>query len=265
MIDIHSHFLCGIDDGARTLDMSEKMLEQAVEAGIKGLFATPHVNRHTSREMERLIQCAFDEMQDYVLDRVLPIQLALSAEVHVNADHAYLVSAEWPLIGTNQKYLLLELPLRGIPEKMSQIIFDLGMQGIKTIMAHPERNQQLQEDPGWMVQWYNQGCLMQMDAGSITGQFGRQCREFSIRLLRHKMIHCIASDAHNDSSRSYFILKQAHQILKDHLPGNYVDDLFILTPERFLKGEKIENKILELDMLDETFLQRMKRFLKYGL
>ena len=66
-----------------------------------------------------------------------------------------------------QKYMLVELPLRGVPETISQIVFDLGLQGIQTVLAHPERNNHLQNDPRLLLQWYNQGSLIQIDAGSI--------------------------------------------------------------------------------------------------
>jgi protein-tyrosine phosphatase len=265
MIDLHSHFLSGIDDGARSPDMTERMLGQAVECGITSLVATPHINRHTTQETELLIRSVFDEVQDFVLDQVLPVHLTLAAEVNITADHEHVVASEWSLIGLKQKYMLFELPLRGIPENTSQIIFDLGLQDVITIMAHPERNQQLQEEPHWLIKWNNQGCLMQMDAGSITGQFGRQCRDFSMRLLKYNLVHCVASDAHNDSSRSYRTMKEAYTILQDHFPSDYVEKLFIHTPKQLLQGELIEPEIRDPDLLNETFMQKMLRFLKYGL
>jgi protein-tyrosine phosphatase len=265
MIDLHSHLLFGIDDGARTLEMTQRMLQQAVDVGITALVATPHVNRHTTPESEQLIQATFNEIEAMAVDQVIPLKLHLAAEVHITADHGYMAQAEWPLIGSIQKYMLVELPLRGVPETISQIVFDLGLQGIQTVLAHPERNNHLQNDPRLLLQWHNQGCLIQIDAGSITGQFGGECREFSLRLLQHRLVHCIASDAHNDSSRSFVLLKEAYTILENRLSQEYLQEIFKANPEKILKGIKIENSIIDPDLLDESFFQKLLRFIKYGL
>jgi len=262
MIDLHSHFLPGIDDGASDLAMTEAMLQNAVDSGITHLLATPHVNEHTSKEVAAQIRETFEKIKSFILDKKINLHINLGAEINYNSDLKTWSEKDWIFIDKKRIYLLVELPMYEIPPGISESIFNLGLKKIKLIIAHPERNVKLKEKPEILVNWVRQGSYVQLDAGSIIGQFGRSCKKFSEELIKAGIVHYVGSDAHDPSQRNYTVLKNAYELIKSKYGSEYAHLFFFKNPENVLKGNKIKSIEIKEEILDEKYFHKILRYLK---
>ncbi len=262
MVDLHSHFLYGIDDGAKTFDTSLEMLIQAESVGITKLLATPHVNAHTTADVEKQIATIFEALYRLTKENCIAVDIKLSAEVNVISSPVLWWERPWVLIGEKHKYILIETPFLRLPMDFSDILFQIRLKKITPVLAHPERNVDLQKDPSPLLEWINQGCLVQADAGSIIGQFGKKCQRFAERLLKAGAVHLVGSDAHDPRGRNYRALQTACQKVELDFDATYAQALFNRIPARIWDGKKVSIKPVDdsafqlsrLDKIREAFL-----------
>ena len=249
MVDLHSHYLFGVDDGAKDSDVTIKMLTQAESLGITKLLATPHVNDMTTPVIAHLIKNSFHDVYQLLRKAGISVKIKLAGEVNLLATKLDLEEYDWVLIGQQYKYMLVETPFHFLPDRYSKNLFDLRLQKIIPVLAHPERNIKLQNQPEQLVHWINQGCLVQIDAGSITGQFGNKCQRFAERLLRAHAVHVVGSDAHGPIGRNYHVLANAFKVVETLADNSYARLLFEHNPEAIWNGGKItELPIIESEL-----------------
>jgi protein-tyrosine phosphatase len=197
MIDLHSHILPGIDDGARTLDESLDMLAEAARSGVVAMAATPHVRRDyptTPIQMERTLRA----VRRAVAAEKIPITVLPGGEIDLDAlDKLERAERSRFGLGGNPKYLLLEVPYRGWRLSLPLAVARLIAEGIRPVLAHPERNDEVQETPELLEPLVGAGALLQLTAGSVTGEHGSAARRTSFHLIESELAHLIGSDAHN--------------------------------------------------------------------
>ena len=262
MIDLHSHFLPGVDDGASDMDMCLAMLRQAQDAGITHLLATPHVNEHSTTDAIEKIHNTFQKVQQKSNDSGFTIQLQLAAEVRFDSQILTWSVNDWVLAGGNKKYLIFELPIQGLPLNLEEIIFKLGLKHITPILAHPERNTYIQRNPGRLTKWIELGCLMQMNAGSITGHFGSGIADLSWHLMRNNNIHFVCSDAHDTKKRKYDQFRRAYDRVAQKINTKYADYLFRVNPQKIWNGEQVSLPPAEFTRSGSSTTEKWWRRLK---
>jgi protein-tyrosine phosphatase len=200
MIDVHSHILYETDDGARDIDESLKMCRLAAGDGIKVMVATPHAHDsvHTTHHPD-VLRRKVEELNAR-LDGQLKVELG--CELRFNHDVIRQVCHERtaPTIAGGP-YVLVEFPHYVVPVGSERVLFELMSHQFRPIIAHPERNRQLMDDPERFYSLVEMGVLGQLDSGSILGQFGRKVEKTARVLLEHGLIHMIASDCHNTRNR----------------------------------------------------------------
>lgn len=233
MIDIHSHLIYGMDDGAPTMEESIKMLEQARELGINTIFATPHYQENLF-QLDGITQ-NFMQLAEKAWE--YGITLKMGCEVFINPFVDRLVEEERILLLNRANYILLELPYDSIPLYTYDTIYKLQLQRITIIIAHPERNMNLLKDFSLFVDLLERGCLMQIDSGSITGIYGKTVQSYARKLLKLKLAHFVASDAHcaKDYKERYI---QSYELVRRWTGKKYADKLFIHNPELILENTK---------------------------
>lgn len=237
MIDLHSHFLYGVDDGPKNLQVSFELLQQAEQAGITKILATPHVTERSSQPDQQRIKEVFNEIKEQLARSRLKIEIQLAAEIAYSPDMIRWACQSWLCIGIKRSYLLFDIPMQIIPAGLPETIFQLVRRKIIPILAHPERNRGVQKNPQLLAEWIRLGCIMQMDAGSITGEFGRKCRQISAQLLRLGHIHLVASDAHDCMQRNFYSLARARGEVEKNYGAEWAQHLFKSNPQRVLDGE----------------------------
>jgi protein-tyrosine phosphatase len=203
MIDIHCHILPDVDDGAVNLAESIKMAKIAQADGIAKIVATPHINGlSTNRQFVLSTNGQFLEKSQALLihffkKEFISVDILLGAEVAV-----HLNSSELNLHTINgTQYILIELPADHLPKNTAEILFNLILKGLHPIIAHPERNRSILEEPNKLINLLNPQVLLQITAGSITGKFGPDSRACARFLLRKGLVSFIASDAHDAGNR----------------------------------------------------------------
>lgn len=197
MIDIHSHIIPGIDDGAKDAETSDKMLQIAKNSGTKAIFATPHYYRGRFETSYNDVLLYTDELNKRIEDlKILPGQ-----EVYI--DNYTLQAYDSGTIGTlnNTKYMLLELPFDYLRGNETDIIYELRIKGIVPIIAHPERYSYIMQNPSNINSFIDEGCLFQINSGSLDGVFGRDVKKTANILIENGICSFIASDAHSTGIR----------------------------------------------------------------
>lgn len=213
MIDIHCHILPGVDDGPADIKESLNMARKAAEAGITHIFATPHhLNEKYVNIKSDIIDRAVRLNESFQLENI-PLTIHLGQEVRIHRDIFISLEKEEILtLDDNGRYLLLELPSGSVPTYTQEVIYELQLKGIKPIIVHPERNKELIENHKLLFELVQEGALTQLTSGSIIGQFGKNVRSFSKKIIEHNLAHFIATDAHNIGSRG-FTLQQAYETI----------------------------------------------------
>jgi protein-tyrosine phosphatase len=201
VIDLHSHVLPGVDDGAATLYGSIEMARSAVEDGTTVLAATPHVRTDyptSPATMERLV----DEVNEALRAERVPLEVVRGGEVDLERlrelDDGELRRFG---LGGNPRYLLVETPYGGWPLSLGETLFGLRVRGFTPVLAHPERNREVQARPELLEQIVAAGTLVQLTAASVDGRLSSASRETAFRLLELGLAHMIASDAHAPAIR----------------------------------------------------------------
>jgi protein-tyrosine phosphatase len=196
LIDLHSHVLPGVDDGAGNLDASVEMLRAAAADGIVQLAATPHVRDDHPTKVETM---------EHLVAEVNAAARAAGVDVEVlpggELDIRYLERLDDETLrrfglGGNPELLLLEFPYVGWPLGLRDLVFRLGVRGFRIVLAHPERNAEVQAHPERLRELVAAGVAVQITAASLDGRIGRRPREAARTLLDAGLAHLLASDAH---------------------------------------------------------------------
>jgi protein-tyrosine phosphatase len=217
MIDLHSHILPGVDDGARTLDDSLEIARAAVADGITAIAATPHV-RHDYPTSARAMEERVAELGDALAEAEIPLDLRTGGEIDVEwLERLPLQDLRRYGLGGNPGYLLVETPYHGWPSKLVRELLGLVESGIVPVLAHPERNADVQVEPGSLVPLVRNGVLVQVTAASIDGRVGRRAQRTGLDLIEYGLAHLIASDAHHASVRAVGMTEAARRVGNEEL------------------------------------------------
>lgn len=230
MIDIHSHIIPDVDDGAASFEESLEMLRIAEEDGIKAIVATPHVFSNLSRfENFNSLKDSFLKLKELSSQNNLKISIFFGAENYFDSClKEKLISFPEILTINESAYFLLEFPSNLIFPGTREFIFNIINDGFIPIICHPERNDVFQENPALLYQFLQIGALSQINVRSLLGDFGVSSKIIAHKLLKLNMVHIIASDSHNSKSRSP-VLSFAYKELR-YLETEKIDILVRDTP-----------------------------------
>jgi protein-tyrosine phosphatase len=236
MIDIHSHVLPAVDDGARTLAEAVEMMRMAAAAGTTDIVATPHANLKFAFNAA-VVAAAIEELRQASggaphLHRGCDFHLTME-----NIQQALANPAQYAING--RRYLLIELSELGIPRMVEEIFGRLQAVGFILVLTHPERNPLLQERLEQMESWVELGVLMQVTGQSLLGRFGGSAKRVADRLLERGLVHFVASDAH-DPLRRPPLLDEARRYVAKHHGRERAEALFVTNPRAALEGEPLD-------------------------
>ncbi|WP_010648193.1 tyrosine-protein phosphatase [Oceanobacillus massiliensis] len=220
MIDIHSHILPGVDDGAKNEEDSLAMAREAVSQGITTIFATPH-NKNGKYENEKdAILKNVKILSELFEKENIPLSVISGQETRINGEMIEDIKDGKLLSLNSTKYLFVEFPSAHVPRYSSQMLFDIQVAGYTPIIVHPERNQELIEHPSRLYDFVKKGALTQITAASLVGKFGKNIQKFTNQLVEANLTHFIASDAHNTTTRG-FCMDEAFREVKNAYGSDY--------------------------------------------
>jgi protein-tyrosine phosphatase len=232
MIDIHCHLLPGIDDGPPTAEAALALAQALVADGVTQVVCTPHVfpgrfdNWRTSIAEEHARFAALLQEHD------IPLQLLWGGEVRLTPEVLELLARrELPFTGEVGGYrtLLLEMPDGQVPLGALNFVRHLLAQRVRPIIVHPERNRGVMEKIDRLQPLVDEGCYVQLTAGSLVGQFGARAQAVAAELIDRKWVHAVASDAHNLAGRRPR-MRDAHDWLVQQYDAATARELTLLGP-----------------------------------
>jgi protein-tyrosine phosphatase len=233
-IDIHSHILYGLDDGAKTREESLKMLELARVAGTTDIVATPHANGQ------------YDFNPHLIDERIAELSARVDIRIHRGCDFRLQVENIEDALAHPEKYtidqngyLLVEMADSSLLSSTDEILRRLLNAGMVPIITHPERNPQLQGHLDDVARWVERGCYVQVTASSYTGLFGKRAKAYAAALLNRGLTHFVASDGHDCESRPP-TLCDAYAFLAEEWGEERIKPMFVDNPKAVLTGEAVE-------------------------
>lgn len=245
MIDIHSHILPCVDDGAESLDVALSMLAASALDGVKTQVLTPHMHRGRYDNKIDDLRESFKNFSIALERSGIDIELKLAAEVHISPDIPLLSKSDellWMGHWDNAKVFLLEFPFNQLPHGSLNLINWLAKNNIKPVLAHPERYQYFQSAPEKLASYLAAGCLVQITTSSLTGQFGESAYCAADYFLKNDWVHFLASDCHNVNKRAPGLSEAvniAAQLIGDHAANKLVQD----NPAKLLLTDDSLNKM----------------------
>ena len=238
MIDLHSHVLPDIDDGARSVEEALQIVAAAARDGVTAMAATPHVREdYPTTAAEMLSAC--DRLREAIAAEGIAITLLPGAELSLeeldrrDADEL----ARFGL-GGNPSYLLLEFPYLGWPLRLASDVARLVRAGLTPVLAHPDRNDEVQRNPASLAPLVDGGALVQLTASSITRALGPAAAKAASELLRLRLAHLVASDAHAPSLGRVGLKAAAAAIRDEHLGTWLTEEI----PAAIVGGDRLPDR-----------------------
>ena len=232
MVDIHSHVLWGLDDGAETYEESLAMLQAAAAAGTTDIVATPHANSQYVFDPEQIeSKIARLESSGETLPR-----MHRGCDFHLNFDNVQSALKEpGKFTIDHRNYLLVEFPDVAIPAGIDGVFAQFLDRGIVPVITHPERNLLLMRDLPQLAARVERGCLLQVTALSLLGGFGSRARHHAWELMDRRLVHAVASDAH-DPTRRHARLGEARAEVAKRAGEENAELLFVINPGAIVAG-----------------------------
>lgn len=234
MIDLHSHILPGIDDGAKTLAMALEMARMAVDDGIHTMACTPHIYPGMYMNDGPGIERHRNNLQRVLDMQGIPLKLVVGADVHlVPGLLDGLRDGRIPTLHRT-RYFLLEPSHTTPPPRFEDSVFDLIAAGYTPVITHPERLTWVENHYPVFLRLIEQGAWMQVTAGALTGMFGPRARYWGERFLNEGHTHILATDAHS-SGRRVPVLSAAVAIAEQALGKEEALNLVVNRPRLILE------------------------------
>ncbi len=214
MIDIHTHVLPNIDDGASTMAVSVAMARMAASEGVTEMVATPHAFDGVYNSQKEDVINGCQELNEVLRHEGVPVKILPGQEVHLTPELLDNIDARRILPLNHSQYLLIELPMHVLSQYLPEMIRGIRYRNLVPIIAHPERNPVLMASMPLVEELHYGGALFQVTAGSLDGMFGREVKKFATHLARKGLVHFLGSDAHAATRRTPSMAKGMARIRK---------------------------------------------------
>jgi protein-tyrosine phosphatase len=234
VIDLHSHVLPGLDDGPRDVAGSLEILDAAAADGIATIAATPHVTDEYPTTADAM-EAALVEVQ--ALGHAVRVLPGAELDIRSAAELDDTTLRRFGL-GGNPRLLLLETPYYGWPLDLADIVFGFQARGFTLVLAHPERNRDVADDPERLRPLVERGVAMQLTASAVDGRLGRRAQKTAHTLIERGLAQLIASDAHTAAIRAIGMRDAVGTLADDGLGRWLTEDV----PAALLAGEQLPSR-----------------------
>lgn len=238
MIDTHSHLLPGLDHGCPDMQTALLMAEKSAASGVTLVICTPHLYEWNPTLVRQARETVV-KMRKVLVSRGVPLELRLGFEVDLSVvAPAGKKNLETLAVEGTSGVLILETPYQDWPSHLERLVRRLSLGGFVPVLAHPERNERVQEDPSVLVPCLEAGAVVQGTAGSIGGEFGEKPKRALFALLAGGLVSLLASDAHAFRQEGWTMVPML-AILRSVVSE---EDLALMTetnPARLLAGQPL--------------------------
>lgn len=196
-VDIHSHLLPGIDDGAKDLDNSISLIERMSSYGIKNFITTPHVLGDVYPNSSETIKSKLEVVREELKNRGLN-DISISAAAEYMLDEQFLNRlAKNDILTLKDNYVLVEMSYFNAPFNLYEILFEIQLKGYKPVLAHPERYNFYHNSLDNYYKLKKAGCLFQLNLLSLTEQYGKGVQKTAQKLLKENLYYFVGTDTHH--------------------------------------------------------------------
>jgi len=232
-IDIHCHLLPGVDDGSSDMDETLSMLHIAAENGISDMIFTPHYKQGRVGTPREAIGSLLQEVRKAAREEGIGIRIYPGTEIYYNSALEEKLESGWLATMNDTEYVLVEFsPFETFPY-IRNAMDDIFSLGYRPILAHVERYQCMLSSVDNVRVLHHMGCQIQVNAGSVAGDYGFKVKHFLKKLLKEQLVHYVGTDAHNCDSRKPAMEKCAETIRKICNP-EYADQLLFENARTYL-------------------------------
>ena len=240
MIDMHCHILPGVDDGIQSLNDAVAVAKLASQGGIDTICASPHFPYRKMSDSFSDLVAAHRLLQNQIQQDAIPIRLLLWAEMLITPElPEQLKSNPQIAIGGKKRYFLMELPFGELPIYTESVIFQLMAAGYTPVIAHPERQFNIQKNPQLLYDLIAKGVLTQCNIGSLSARYGRASQKCVRTLIAAQAAHIFASDLHAVPSKQVHPLSEGFDQLKDLAGEQQALNMVKGVPAQIIAGENI--------------------------
>ena len=194
--DMHSHLIPGIDDGADTVEASIDLIIELHAMGYTKLITTPHIMSDFYRNSPETINPGLEKMRAELKERNIPVELEAAAEYYMDYDFEAKVDGK-NLMTFGKNHVLFEVSFINVPEQIDHVVFKMRTSGYTPVLAHVERYPYWYNQPEQYEKLVDMGVLLQLNIGSLGGQYGPQAMKISRQLIDNNMIDLLGTDCHN--------------------------------------------------------------------
>jgi protein-tyrosine phosphatase len=235
VIDVHTHVLPGLDDGATDPAESDEIARLASADGVRVMVATPHIREDFEVPIGEI--AARVASLNGELDREgISLRVVPGGEVAVTKlellDDTDLGKVS---LGGDSRHLLVETPYGSVPSSFDEALFRLALRGFTALIAHPERSATFQRRPERVQRMVERGALVQVTASALSGGWDQRAEDYSWRLIQDGLVHVLASDVHH-AGGSRASLAEARDVLAERELGELAEWLTAEAPARLLDG-----------------------------
>jgi protein-tyrosine phosphatase len=236
MIDIHSHILPGIDDGADTLEAGVELVRELVSQGVTDIIATPHFIEETIYASPKRENLKLAEDLRLALAREgIKVNIYLGNELYINERIDEMIRFNRVAAMADSSYILVELPMSGEYPGFEDTFRDLMRAGYTVILAHPERYTAVQEDFAILDRLVEMGVLLQCNTGSFVRHYGKHAEKVAIRLAKEKKIFALGSDIHHTRGGDEITL--ALKKLRKYYDEDGLEEILVRNPKKIIEKE----------------------------
>lgn len=238
MIDLHSHILPGLDDGSKNIEETIEMARISVSEGINKIVATPHHRkpRYLTKKEDVLGKTIY--INSILKQKNIDLKIYTGMEIRMSRDIPEKLRNDELLSLNESKYILIELPFKEELDYTEDVLHEIKILGYIPVIAHPERYQVVMNDPNYVKKLIEDGCLIQINSNSLTGQFGTECKQVAEILVKHRMVHLVSTDSHSSRNRSPRV-KYGIERMKKISDENYVESI-ISNAHKVFNNQDIE-------------------------
>ena len=196
-VDIHSHLINEVDDGSDSLETSLGLIEQFNSLGIKKIITTPHIMADYYNNSKETLFPKRDIIKDKIEELGFEMQFECAAEYYLDEGFISKVAKKEELLLIGDSYVLFETGFMNQPIQLHSTIFNMLSNGLKPILAHPERYIYLHESIDKAFELKEKGVLLQLNLNSLTGYYSKGVKKYAEKLIDAGLIDFIGSDCHN--------------------------------------------------------------------
>ncbi|MEZ5017539.1 MAG: CpsB/CapC family capsule biosynthesis tyrosine phosphatase [Flavipsychrobacter sp.] len=214
-VDMHSHLIPGVDDGAQTVEDSVQLVRRMMDMGFRAAVTTPHVKHEHYPNTSDTINTGLHVLRNALHEQQINFPIRAAAEYYIDDSFMELLETQ-PLLTVTDNQVLVELSFMSEPMGLADILFKIQTLGYKPILAHPERYQYMHERPQIYEELRNRGCYLQLNTNSLTGYYGKGVKTMAEKLLANGLYDYCGSDMHHEKHAD---------VLKSVLRSHHIEDL----------------------------------------